>query len=170
MLWNVRGPFRNTTAAEITVSAEKPMKVAEAMITNPLCCTATCTAQIVASLMQQVEYGLIPVLEKFSRHMVGAITDRDLCLRVLAEGRNAAQTSVSECMTAQPICCKPDEDGGDVLRGVITCGLRGVVVVNEAGELEGVVSTASLAKKLSVPFDTEAQPLPLSMAGGPSRT
>lgn len=138
------------------------MRVAEAMIKNPLCCTTSCTAQIAASLMQQVEYGLIPVLEKFSRHMVGVITDRDLCLRVLAQGRDGAQTFVSECMTSQPIFYTPDDDVGDVLRAMITCACRGVVVVNEAGELQGVVSSAALAKRGAVPLNAAAQPLPLA--------
>ena len=80
---------------------------------------------------------------------VGVITDRDLCLRVLGKARDGAKTLVGDCMTANSPYCHTGDDAYLVLEMITSHGLRGMVVLNERGELEGVVSIAALANKLA---------------------
>lgn len=63
------------------------MKVKEVMSVNPACCTPNDSAQNVAKMMCDLNVGSIPVVvDHQSRALVGMITDRDLCCRVLAPG------------------------------------------------------------------------------------
>jgi len=69
---------------------------------------------------------------------VGVITDRDLCLRVLGKAADGAKTLVGACMTANPLYCHASDDIYLVLELITNQGLRGMVVLNEQGGLEGV--------------------------------
>ncbi len=125
------------------------MRIAEAMSPNPICCTESCPAQIAANLMEQVEHGIIPVLERAGRRMVGVLTDRDLCIRVLGQGREGTRTVVGDCMTRNPLYCHAGDDVYLVLEIMTRYGLRGMVVLNDRGDVRGVVSTVALANKLA---------------------
>ncbi len=125
------------------------MRVADAISSNPICCTASCPAHTAAKLMQQVEHGVIPVLEEDRSRVVGVITDRDLCLKVLGKAADGATTLVGACMTANPLYCHAGDDAYLVLELITNQGLRGMVVLNEQGGLEGVISIVALANKLA---------------------
>jgi CBS domain-containing protein len=125
------------------------MRVADAISPNPICCTASCPVQTAAKLMQQVEHGVIPVLEEDGSRIVGVITDRDLCLRVLGRAADGAKTLVGDCMSANPLYCHASDDAYLVLELITNQGLRGMVVLNEQGGLEGVISVVALANKLA---------------------
>lgn len=125
------------------------MRVADAISSNPICCLASCPVQVAAKLMEQIEHGVMPVLEEFGRRTVGVITDRDLCLRVLGKARDGATTLVGDCMTANSLYCHTGDDAYLVLEMITSHGLRGMVALNERGELEGVVSIVALANKLA---------------------
>ena len=58
------------------------MRVNQIMSKHPTCCTPHCTVQLAANLMREARTGFLPVLEKFSRKLVGVVTDHDLCLTV----------------------------------------------------------------------------------------
>jgi signal-transduction protein with cAMP-binding, CBS, and nucleotidyltransferase domain len=63
------------------------MKVKEVMSIDPACCTPNDTARNVAKMMCDLNVGAIPVVaDHQSRSLMGVITDRDLCCRVLAHG------------------------------------------------------------------------------------
>jgi len=63
------------------------MKIKEIMSPSPACCTADDTVQNVAKMMCDMNVGSIPVVvDHQSLSLVGMITDRDLCCRVLAHG------------------------------------------------------------------------------------
>lgn len=125
------------------------MRVADAVSSNPICCSASCPVQTAAKLMQQVEHGVIPVREEDGSGIVGVITDRDLCVRVLGQARDGTKTLVGDYMTANPPYCHVGDDAYVVLEMFASYGLRGIVVLNERGELEGVISILALANKLA---------------------
>jgi CBS domain-containing protein len=120
------------------------MRISDIMTRHPTCCTPQCTAQLAANLMREAGTGFLPVLEKFSRRLVGVVTDHDLCLIVLAERRNPAQVLVGECMTCDPVYCDPDDDVRTALGMMRNNGVRRLPVVNKNGALEGVVSMEDL--------------------------
>jgi signal-transduction protein with cAMP-binding, CBS, and nucleotidyltransferase domain len=99
---------------------------------------------VAANLMREAGTGFLPVLEKFSRRLVGVVTDHDLCLTVLAERRNPAQVVVGECMTPDPVFCDPNDDVCTALGMMRNHGVRRLPVVNKNWALEGVVSIEDL--------------------------
>jgi CBS domain-containing protein len=120
------------------------MRVTDIMMKQPTCCTPHCTSQLAANLMREAGTGFLPVLEKFSRRLVGVVTDHDLCLIVLAGRRDPVQVIVGECMTSDPVFCDPDDDVRIALGMMRNSGVRRLPVVNKNGALEGVVSMDDL--------------------------
>lgn len=96
-----------------------------------------------ARLMLEEEVGFIPITTASGR-LAGVITDRDLALRVLAEGK-PADTPVGSVMSLDGLLtCRPDDD----LRAVtyrMESERKGRVVVVEDGQVVGVISAADVA-------------------------
>lgn len=122
------------------------MRVNDIMTKEPTCCTPACTAQVAANLMREAGVGFLPVLEKYSRRLVGVVTDRDLCLMIVAESRPAAKVLVRECMTSDPLYCHSNDEIGTVLELMKGNALRRLPVVNEEKALEGVISIDDLIR------------------------
>ena len=129
------------------------MKVIEIMTENPACCTPEQTAREAARLMAQNDCGSIPVVEEGSRRLLGVVTDRDLAIRVLAEGRGP-DTPVREAMTPDPVTCSPDDDVDKVERLMAERQVRRIPVV-ENGRVVGVVAQADLALHPNAVSDRE---------------
>src|SRR5262252_8634335 len=89
--------------------SRRAMKCEEVMLNHVHSCSETATAQQCARLMKAHNIGFVPVVDDQKR-VVGVITDRDLALRLVAEGRPATDP-ISELMTFRDLLtCKPDED------------------------------------------------------------
>ena len=74
------------------------MTCKEIMTANPTTCTATTHAQAVALIMSEEDVGVVPVIDEKSKRLVGLVTDRDLCLEVVAEGKSPQEVRVSAVM------------------------------------------------------------------------
>ncbi len=124
------------------------MTIRQVMTKNPAFCAPSSSAQTAALVMQQKDTGILPVTEDaFSRKLVGVVTDRDLCLTVLVRGRDPAHVWVQECMTRDPVTCHLDEEVGAALRRMREHQVRRIPVVDEAGNLQGIVSLADLVRQ-----------------------
>ncbi len=124
------------------------MTISEVMTKNPAFCAPSSSAQTAALVMQQKDTGILPVTEDaFSRKLVGVVTDRDLCLAVLVRGRDPAHVWVQECMARDPATCHLDEEVGAALRRMREHRVRRIPVVDEAGNLKGIVSLADLVRQ-----------------------
>ena len=135
------------------------MKIKEVMTKNPSFCAPSSSAQTAALVMQQKDTGILPVTEDaFSRKLVGVVTDRDLCMAVLVRGREPSHVWVQECMTREPVTCHLDEEIGAALRRMREHQIRRIPVVDEGGNLKGIVSLADLVRQRVVSpaelFDT----------------
>ena len=75
------------------------------------------------------------------------VTDRDLCLAVLIRGRDPAHVWVQECMTREPAACGLDEEVGVALQRMRERRVRRIPVVDQAGNLKGIVSLADLVRQ-----------------------
>ena len=123
------------------------MRVQDIMAREPACCIQSCTAQMAASLMQQWDCGALPVVDNlFRRRIVGIVTDRDLCLKVLVAGRDPSHVYVHEAMTRDPICCHAQDDAQYVLRLMTEHHVRRVPVVNDHQAVVGMVSLGDLVR------------------------
>src|SRR5687768_10052474 len=78
-----------------TRTAEARMKAREIMTKDPRTVTPDTGLQEVARLMQSEDVGIIPVVEAGGTSLLGVVTDRDIALRVVAEGKDATSTKVS---------------------------------------------------------------------------
>ena len=88
----------------------------------------------------------MPVLEKHSCRLVGVVTDRDLCLAIVAEGRPASKVLVRECMTWNPLYCHCNDEVEKVLELMKSNGLRRLPVMDAREILEGVISIGDLIR------------------------
>ena len=119
------------------------------MTADPVAVTKTDTVSEIAQKMRSADVGLIPVVENhYSNKLVGVVTDRDLAMRVLAAGMDAEKTTAEEIMTANPICCLPDDTVSALTNLMSAHQIRRVLVVDEFGRMLGIVAQADLARQV----------------------
>lgn len=133
------------------------MLVREVMTKNPTCCIPSDTAQTAAIIMRDEDTGIVPIVErKGSGKLIGVVTDRDLCIGVIAqrpdgtEGINPTNIPVKLCMTTQVVYCGAADDVEKVLDLMQKNQVRRVLVVDEQNALQGVVSMADLMNRSDV--------------------
>lgn len=121
------------------------MRVKHVMTKDPTCCVASDTAQKAASIMRDENTGIVPVIEnEQSQKIVGVVTDRDLCMNVVAEGRDPRTVHADECMTTIVVACSPNDAVEKATELMRDNQIRRIPVVNEAHELQGIVSMADV--------------------------
>jgi CBS domain-containing protein len=124
------------------------MKIQEIMTKDPTCVTPGTTVRDAAKLMQRENAGALPVCESMdSKKLVGLITDRDIAIRVVGEGRDG-NTRVNEVMTSGRLTTlRPDADVDDLMETMGEEQVRRVPIVDERGTLVGIVSQADVVRK-----------------------
>lgn len=122
------------------------MKARDLMTPDPAQVTPSDSLQRVSQLMAEHDCGCIPVVTAADqRALVGVVTDRDIAIRAVAEGRPAT-TPVGEIMTSNPDCVMPDDDLERVEKLMADRQIRRVVVVDDTGECVGIIAQADLAR------------------------
>lgn len=128
------------------------MNISEAMTPDPACCLPDDTVQTAAIIMRELNVGVVPVVDSEQSHkLIGLITDRDLCLSVVAAGKDARTTLVQRAMTSQLVTCKPADDVEAVLGLMQLNQVRRIPVVDDDQRLIGIVSTADIVLCGEVP-------------------
>jgi CBS domain-containing protein len=126
------------------------VKVREIMSANPVCCVATDTAQHVAQIMRAKNVGSVPVVDNLqSRKLLGMITDRDLCLAIIAQGLNPTNTAIKPYLTAQAHSCREGENIETCARLMQEHQVRRIPVVDSDGRVIGIVAQADLALRVN---------------------
>lgn len=98
-----------------------------------------------AQLMAELDVGALPVGE--NGRLVGMLTDRDVTIRAVAEGRNPAECRVADIMSSVVKYVFDDEDDGDLCRNMSDLQIRRLPVLDRDKRLVGIVSLADLATK-----------------------
>ena len=101
------------------------------------------TIQEAAEKMRHLDIGPLPVCD--GDRLVGLLTDRDITVRAVAEGRNPATTQVREVMTPEVVYGFDDQDSQDAARLMEQYQIRRLPVLNHAKRLVGIVSLGDLA-------------------------
>ncbi|MEP7355827.1 MAG: CBS domain-containing protein [Anaerolineales bacterium] len=101
------------------------------------------TVRSAAETMKRLDIGSTPVCN--GRTLVGMITDRDIALRVVAEGRNPLNTTVEQVMTRDVVYCFADQDVQEVADAMAASQVRRMPILNRQHELVGIVSLGDLA-------------------------
>lgn len=136
------------------------MKIRKFMTKAPTYCTPSCTAEMAASLMHQCDTGILPVVQdSLDLKLIGVVTDRDLCLAVIAARRDPAHTVVNECMSRNPLCVGPDDDIKQAVDIMAEHQVRRLPVVDEHGKVIGMLSLADMIEQDAVAFDVLAAAL-----------
>lgn len=121
------------------------MQVCEIMRHHPVVCFAEDSAEVAARTMAEQNTGVLPVVRKGSGgRLIGMVTDRDICLRVAAEGRHPRQVRVSECMSSAPICCGPRDDVRFAMLLMREHQLRRIPVVDSEHRIGGMLTLSNL--------------------------
>ena len=131
------------------------MKVRDFMTPDPACCVRETTAREAAGLMRQFDCGAIPVVESMEkRKLIGIVTDRDIAIRAVAEGKGP-DTRVEELMTESPVAADPDDEIETVREVMIREQIRRVPVADRDGILAGIIAQADLAREDAAATDRE---------------
>ncbi len=124
------------------------MRAEELMTTNVACCSPDDRLQDVAAMMVANDCGAIPVIDgNDSKRIMGIITDRDIVVRTLAEGRNPLDMAARDVMTHDVSTVTPQTSAEDLLNLMESRQVRRVPVVNERGSLVGIVAQADVARR-----------------------
>ncbi|WP_419253450.1 CBS domain-containing protein [Caulobacter sp. ErkDOM-YI] len=120
------------------------MKVSDAMTGQVSTAAPTDTVRKVAQMMAHVETGAVPIVD--DGKVVGLVTDRDIVLRVVAEGRSF-DSPISEAMTDGEVFSVKDDDAlADATAKMASHQIRRLIVLNDAGALTGILSLGDVAK------------------------
>ena len=120
------------------------MKVSDAMTSQVSTAAPTDTVRKVAQVMAHVETGAVPIVE--DGKVVGLVTDRDIVLRVVAEGRSF-DSPISEAMSEGEVqSVREDDVLADATAKMASHQIRRLVVLDESGKLTGILSLGDVAK------------------------
>jgi CBS domain-containing protein len=143
------------------------MTCEEVMTKSPRCCLSTDTATRVAKIMKIEDVGAVPVCgTRENRRLVGIVTDRDLAIQVVAEGRDPATTRVQDIMSREPVTCHVDEDLEEAIQRMESSQIRRIPVVDREGMLVGIISQADIAIRSHSPEKTAEVVEKISMPTG----
>jgi CBS domain-containing protein len=106
----------------------------------------TDSARQAAALMRDENIGFLPVCDD-DGCVVGVLTDRDLAIRVCADGLSAADVNVEDTMTREVVACRPDDELTDAERLMAEYCKSRVVVTDDAYHLLGVISLADVVQR-----------------------
>lgn len=120
------------------------MKVRDVMTSEVVSANADTTLEEIATMMKSEDTGAIPVVEE--NELLGLITDRDIVIRCVAEGRDPAEVVAEDILTDSLEVVDPDTDVTEALDLMGRHQIRRLPVV-ENGELVGMVSIGDLAVK-----------------------
>ena len=127
--------------------AKETRHVRDVMTPNPECVSERDSIRDVARIMKEQDTGVVPVVD--GKRIIGLITDRDIVVRGIAEGRDVSSVKVNEIMTKSVRSVKEDTPLNEVLDLMSSAEIRRVPVVNGNNELVGIVSLGDIATNSS---------------------
>ena len=121
--------------------------IRELMTKNPCAIDADKPVTYAAKMMRDEDVGLAPIVE--GQKLVGTLTDRDIAIRVVAEGKDPQTVTVREAATTNVVTLDLQQDLDEALRLMAKHQVRRLPVVEEDGSLAGVVAQADIAQHAS---------------------
>ncbi len=127
----------------------------DVMTTDPVCCVPEETVNLAARLMKAEDVGSIPIVEDpESRKLIGIVTDRDLAVEVVAEGRDSKNTRIGEVMKRALFTCRDTDRVEEALDSMALHQVRRIPVVDQQGCIIGIIAQGDLATRLDEPEKT----------------
>ena len=125
------------------------MKVKEIMTAVPAVCGPDTPLEEVARTMVGRDCGAVPVVSDGKTGVAGIITDRDIVVRAVAEGRNPLSLTAASCMTTPVFTIREDASLDECTNLMEAKKVRRVPVLSAAGALVGIVAQADVARHAS---------------------
>jgi CBS domain-containing protein len=122
----------------------KDHQIRELMTDNPFTIDAEKPVAYAAKMMRDEDVGLAPIVQ--GDRLVGTLTDRDIAIRVVAEGRDPESTTVREVASTDLVTIDPEQSLDEALRLMAQHQVRRLPVVEEDGRLVGVLAQADVAR------------------------
>jgi CBS domain-containing protein len=127
------------------------------MTKNPVVCMPSDLAAKVAQVMKTEDVGPVPIVENGqTRKLVGMVTDRDLAVKMVAEGRDIKTTKAEEVMSRKIVTCRAEDDLQKVLDAMSENQLRRIPVVDGEDRVVGIIAQADIATRVNQPEKTAA--------------
>ncbi len=124
----------------------------ELMTTEPECCEANITADLLAHTMLTKNIGSILIVDTMdTMKLIGIVTDRDIAVRLVAQRLDATSTPAERLMSHFPVYCQINETIEQVIMLMEKHQVRRIPVVDEAGKLVGVITQGDIATRLNQP-------------------
>jgi CBS domain-containing protein len=118
--------------------------IKEVMKSDPVTVAAEAPVTEAAKAMRDADIGDVIVLDD-SDQVCGILTDRDIAVRLVAEGRDPTQTKLAEVCSGEVIALNPDDSVSDAVRLMSEKAIRRLPVL-DAGKAVGIVSLGDLAE------------------------
>jgi CBS domain-containing protein len=119
--------------------------VKDVMTSNPCTIDADQTVAYAARMLKQENVGIAPIVE--GNRLVGTLTDRDIVVRIVADGRDPQMVKVREVASTDLVTVDPQQDLDEALRLMASHQVRRLPVVEEDGRVVGVLAQADVAKE-----------------------
>jgi len=117
------------------------------MTADPSCCVPGDSVAVAAQIMKREDVGpVLVVSDKSDKRLVGIVTDRDLAVKVVAEGRDSNSTRLDEVMSSNPVTCTEEDDVSEAMRLMADYQVRRIPVVDENHRLVGIIAQADVAR------------------------
>jgi len=119
-------------------------QIRDVMTSEPRTVTADSTVAEAARLMRDEDTGIATITE--GERLVGVVTDRDIAIAVVAEGKDPQSTKVTEISASKLVTVDPQQDLDEALRLMAQHQVRRLPVVEEDGKLVGILAQADVAR------------------------
>lgn len=119
-----------------------PQKARDVMTPGAMICGVHDTAADAARVMKQHSIGDVIVFD--NGQLCGIVTDRDIVVRVIAEGRDPNSTPLRDICSSDVVTVRPDEDASNVVQLMMRRAVRRIPVVDD-GNVVGIVTMGDLA-------------------------
>jgi CBS domain-containing protein len=115
----------------------------DVMTANPATVSEKDSVRDAARIMASEDTGIVPVVD--GRKVVGMVTDRDIVVRFVAEGKDPSNARVDECMSRSVRSVKEDTPVAEILTVMSNAQVRRVPVLNASEEMVGIVSIRDIS-------------------------
>jgi CBS domain-containing protein len=119
--------------------------IRELMTANPCAIDADKTVDYAAKMMRDEDVGFAPIVE--GDRLIGTLTDRDVAIGVVAEGKDPRSTAVRDVASKQLVTIDPQQSLDEALRLMAKHQVRRLPVVEEDRRLIGVLAQADIARE-----------------------
>ena len=120
------------------------MKVKQIMHRSVEWAEANTPVATLATKMREQDIGCIPVGE--NDRLVGMVTDRDIALRAVADGRNISDLTARDVMTKGIACCRETDDVAKAVHTMESRQIRRLPVLNESKRMTGMLTLGDVAQ------------------------